>query len=44
MIKQQYLHYEQLLYVTIATIDSLELDTEANTVAGKLKDLIKDII
>lgn len=30
-------------YVTIATIDSLEPDTEANTVAGKLKDLIKDI-
>ena len=30
-------------YVTIATIDSLEPDTEANTIAGKLKDLIKDI-
>ena len=30
-------------YVTIATIDSLGPDTEANTVAGKLKELIKDI-
>lgn len=32
-------------YVTIATIDSLEPNTEAdaNTVAGKLKELIKDI-
>ena len=30
-------------YVTIATIDSLGADTEANTVAGKLKELIKDI-
>lgn len=32
-------------YVTIATIDSLVPDTEAdaNTVAGKLKELIKDI-
>ena len=30
-------------YVTIATIDSLGPDTEANTVAGKLKELIEDI-
>ena len=32
-------------YVTIATIDSLVPNTEADahTVAGKLKDLIKDI-
>lgn len=30
-------------YVTIATIASLGPNTEANTVAGKLKELIKDI-
>ena len=30
-------------YVTIATIDSLGPNTEANTVAEKLKELIKDI-
>ena len=30
-------------YVTIATIASLGPDTEADTVAGKLKELIKDI-
>ena len=30
-------------YVTIATIDSLGPNTEANTVAAKLKELIKDI-